>query len=122
MMARKRLSLEHLEQVGLVSWWKERYPHLPIISIPNGGKRSISEAKRIRAEGGTAGANDLVCALPYGKTLWIEMKKIKGGKISKEQAEFHAQLESLGHKVIVGYGAEDASRKVLDHFKKMGYE
>lgn len=49
-------------------------------------------------------------------TLWIEMKREDGGVVSPEQIRIHHYLERIGHTVIVGWGATDASRKVLERF------
>ena len=81
-----------------------------IFSIPNGGRRAISVAKRLKAEGLTPGIPDLYC--PRLK-LWVEMKRTKGGKLSPEQEKMIDYLLRIGDNVIVGYGAEDASRKIL---------
>ena len=46
--------------------------------------------------------------------LWIEMKREDGGVVSPEQIRIHHYLVRIGHTVIVGWGAEDASRKILE--------
>ncbi len=43
---------------------------------------------------------DLVIALPFGRTLWIEAKA-KGGRLTKEQELEVLKLLALGHKVHV---------------------
>jgi len=50
-------------------------------------------------------------------SMWIEMKRQKGGRLSSEQEEMINYLESIGHRVIVGYGAMDASEKLLSFLK-----
>jgi hypothetical protein len=42
---------EHSEQVGFVNWFNVQYPRVLIFAIPNGEKRSITVAKRLKAEG-----------------------------------------------------------------------
>jgi hypothetical protein len=42
------------------------------------------------------------------------MKRRKGGTISPEQKDIHAQMTALGHTVIVVYGAKDAYGQILD--------
>ena len=39
-------TLEHGEQVAFVDWFRATFPSILIYAIPNGGKRSITEAKR----------------------------------------------------------------------------
>lgn len=108
---------EEREQTGFVSWFRRKFPDLLIFSIPNGEKRNISVAKRIKASGGVSGIPDLCICLPGGLIIWIEMKRIKGGVLSENQKKIHAILWSLGHEVIVGNGAVDASAKLLAKLK-----
>lgn len=102
---------EHAEQVGFVQWFRARFPRVLIFAIPNGEKRSISVAKRLKAEGVVRGVPDLF--IPEWR-LWVEMKRSKGGRLSPEQKEMITYLEIIGHKTIVGNGAEDASKQVLE--------
>jgi len=110
---------EHQEQVGFYEWWKLRFPSVLLISIPNGGKRAISVAKRLKAEGLTPGVPDLFCP-KYN--LWVEMKRTKGGKLSDEQEKIIKYLKLIGHSVIVGKGATDASRQVLNFLKEREHQ
>jgi hypothetical protein len=56
--------------------------------------------------------------LPNGKIVFMEMKKQKGGKLSYYQANFIKKCESLGHIALIGYGASDASEKILKELSK----
>jgi len=102
------------EQVGFVNWFRARFPGVRIFAIPNGGHRAISTAKRLKAEGVLPGVPDL--QVPAWR-LWIEMKREKGGKLSEDQVEMIGYLEGIGNKVIVGKGAQDASRQVIEWIK-----
>lgn len=102
---------EHLEQSGLVTWFRGKFPGVLIFAIPNGGHRSITEAKRLKDEGVTPGVPDLYVP---SWSLWIEMKRVQGGRLSREQKDMIEYLQSIGHTVIVGKGATDASRQVLE--------
>lgn len=104
------LPSEHDEQVGFVQWFRARWPRVVIFAIPNGGKRDIKTAKRLSREGVTPGVPDLYIPA-WG--IWIEMKRQKGGRISPDQGAIIQYLEQIGHTVIVGYGALDASDKLL---------
>lgn len=108
-------SSEHNEQVGFVTWFYLKFPEILLFAIPNGEYRNISVAKKLKQEGVVPGVPDLF--IPEWK-LWIEMKQMKGGVVSKEQERIHTYLRGIGHTVIIGYGAEDASRKVLGMIKK----
>jgi hypothetical protein len=103
-------STESMEQIGFVRWFRSRFPGVLIFHIPNGGARHIVTGKKLKDEGVVAGVPDLFIPL---WSCWIEMKKKDGGILSFEQKHIHKYLEGIGHKVIVGYGAEDASRKLL---------
>lgn len=103
---------EHQEQIAFIGWWNDNINHL-IFAIPNGEKRAISVAKRLKLEGVTIGVPDLFCP---AMSLWVEMKKEKGGNVSDKQKEMIMYLESIGHTVIVGYGAKDAIKKLLSIF------
>ena len=78
--------------------------------MPNGGVRSASAGASLKAEGVTAGVPDLFVP---AWALWVEMKRTQGGTVSPAQKDWIAYLEGIGHKVIVGYGFEDAKAKIL---------
>lgn len=104
------LPSEHDEQAGFVQWFRAKWPRVMIFAIPNGGKRDIKTAKRLHREGVTPGIPDLYIPA-WG--IWIEMKRQKGGRTSPDQDAMIQYLEEIGHTVIVGYGAMDASDKLL---------
>lgn len=104
------LPSEHDEQAGFIQWFRAKWPRVVIFAIPNGGKRSIVTAKRLRREGVTPGVPDLYIPA-WG--IWIEMKRQKGGRTSPDQDSMIEYLEQIGHTVVVGYGAMDASDKLL---------
>ena len=106
---------EHSEQVGFVNWFRAKYPDTLIFAIPNGEKRSISVATRLKAEGVTRGIPDLY--IP-SCNLWVEMKRATGGRLSPDQKKVIEYLRSVGHTVIVGKGASDASKQVLEFLEK----
>jgi len=105
---------EHSEQVGFINWFRVQYPRVLIFAIPNGEKRSISVAKRLKAEGVVRGIPDLY--IPEWN-VWVEMKRVTGGRLSPDQKGIITYLENIGHKVIVGKGAGDASKQVLEYLK-----
>ena len=107
-MIEKQIS-EHLHQVRLVSWFRQTYKNVRILSIPNGGARSAITGAKMKAEGQSPGALDLF--IPDW-LLWIELKTITG-VLSPAQKDWISYLEGIGHKVIVGYGFEDAKAKIL---------
>jgi hypothetical protein len=125
MMYRKKAAMrstvsllsEHDEQAGFVQWFRAKWPRVLIFAIPNGGKRNISTAKKLKAEGVVPGVPDLFIPA-WG--IWIEMKRQKGGRTSSDQDDMISYLENVGHRVIVGYGATDASDKLLSLLNMSG--
>lgn len=110
MIAMKSLPSEHNEQAGFVQWFRAKWPRVVIFAIPNGGKRNIMTAKKLQREGVTPGIPDLYIPA-WG--IWIEMKRQKGSRLSDDQKNMIKYLDEIGHTVIVGYGAMDASGKLL---------
>ena len=90
-----------------------------IFAIPNGEKRAITVAKRLKAEGVVRGIPDLF--IPQWN-LWVEMKRISGGRLSPEQKGMIQYLEGVGHKVIVAKGAADASKQILEQMQEIKNE
>lgn len=111
---------EHQEQVFLFEWVfynKSKYPELNIIyAIPNGGKRNIGTARKLKAEGVKSGIPDI--HLPVARNnyigLWIEMKFAKN-KLTENQKKVICQLENNGHKVVVCYGWFEASQRIEEY-------
>ena len=103
---------ESQEQQAVVEWalWKG----LPLLAIPNGGKRSAATAARLKAEGVRPGVPDLL--LPMARRgfhgLFIEMKRTKGGRVSDAQREWLHLLDAEGYRAIVCYGAGEAIREI----------
>jgi len=102
---------EHLQQVRLVSWFRRTYPGVRVFAIPNGGHRGASQGAALKAEGVSPGVPDL-CIPAWN--LWVELKRETGGVVSPVQRDWIAYLESIGHRVIVGHGFENAKRQILD--------
>jgi hypothetical protein len=100
---------EDQEQMLFVQWFRRQYPTIRIFSIPNGGARHPAVAAKLKATGTSAGVPDLF--IPAWST-WVEMKRAKGGRLSEVQKDWIAYLESIGHKVLVGHGFDDAMAKV----------
>lgn len=108
---------EDTEQMGVVDWanWNtNRFPELKLLfHIPNGGKRSATEAARFKAMGVKAGVPDLCLPVPMNgyAGLYIEMKYGKN-KTTDAQKEWIADLKAQGYKVTVCYGGEEATREL----------
>lgn len=109
---------EEEEQVTLFNWAKmqeKKYPELALMfHIPNGGLRSKSEAARFKRAGVKSGVPDifLPCAKRGKHGLFIEMKKLTGGRTSKEQKEWIEALNKAGYAAFVCNGWPSAARMI----------
>ena len=108
-MELERIPTEHQEQCLFVQWFRRTYPGVRIFAIPNGGGRSKTTAGKLKAEGVSPGVPDLFVP---AWALWIEMKRQRGGSVSFEQKDWHAYLVSIGHKVLIAKGFDDAVEKL----------
>ena len=115
---------EDAEQMALFRWAElqaGKYPELRMLfHIPNGGSRGKAEAGRFRAMGVKAGVPDL--CLPIAKAgyhgLYIEMKRTKGGRVSREQTGWLDDLRKRGYVAAVCKGWEDAARVIEWYIKQ----
>lgn len=112
---KNKTSSEHSEQTGFINWFRYKYPDVLCFAIPNGGFRSIHTAKILKEEGVVPGVPDLF--IPEWK-IFIEMKRTKGGNVSKEQKAMIEYLNRIGYTAFVANGATEASRKILDFVKE----
>lgn len=114
---------EDTEQAHIFAWaaWASgKYPELDLMHhIPNGGKRSKSEAARFKAQGVKAGVPDifLPCARGGYHGLYIELKRTKGGKLSAVQKEWIDALRGQDYKVIVCYGFDEAREVIINYLE-----
>jgi hypothetical protein len=113
-MTDDRLPTEHEEQREFVCWFRQTYRGVRIFAIPNGGLRGRAAAAKLKAEGVSAGVPDL-CIPEW--SLWVEMKRQKGGVVSADQKDWINYLSSIGHVCIVAKGFEAARDAVIkfDH-------
>lgn len=113
----RMIPTEDEEQIWLFSWAElnmGRFPELKLMHhIPNGGKRSKSEASRFKAMGVKAGVSDIFLPVSRGgyHGLYIELKA-KDGRPTKEQKDFIAAVEQEGYLAVVAYGGEEASKTI----------
>ena len=92
-------------QIRCVSWFRYQYPQYVIMSTPNGGVRSKTEAAIMKAEGMLAGASDLTI-FADGRVLFVEMKTDKGRQ-SSAQKDFQRKVEGLGFRYVICRSLED---------------
>jgi hypothetical protein len=81
-----------------------RVPGVFAFAIGNGGKRSLTEASRFKAQGVTAGVPDL-CIVIEGRAHFLELKAAKG-RVRPEQRVVMRQLEEAGATCAVANSIE----------------
>ncbi len=119
-----RAGSEHAEQVALFKWaavYTSRCAELALLlAVPNGGKRDIATAKRLKAEGVKAGVPDVL--LPIARMgyhgFWIELK-FGDNTTSVAQDVWLTALSAEGYLVDVSYGWEEAAHKITRY---LGHE
>lgn len=115
-------STESQEQIALFQWVNlnlHKYPLLELLyHIPNGGKRDIGTAKKLKAEGVKAGVPDLCLPVARGgyNGLYIELKAGKN-KPTALQCEWIEGLSKQGYCVAVCWGWEDCIKVIVDYLK-----
>ena len=99
---------EHRIQCSCIQWFRYEYPDMPLFAVPNGGKRDVITATRLKEEGAMAGVSDMILLKRSGKynALCIEMKTSKG-KQSQNQKIFQNMVEKYGCKYVICRSLDD---------------
>ena len=112
----RHLSSETAEQEALIEYCDVR--HIPIVHIPNEGKRSVSYAAQMKRAGLRKGFPDLFVPLAregyHG--LFIELKYGRG-KTSPDQEEWLEFLNANSYRAVVCRGFEEAAREICRYAK-----
>ena len=106
----------HKLQTGCVNWYRSQFRNKLLFSIPNGGQRSKTTGKKLKAEGVTAGVPDLFLAVGNHNYhgLFIEMKY--GNNICSEiQSDIHIILKQSRYKVEVCYTLDSFMQIICDY-------
>lgn len=119
----KLLPTEEEEQILLFSWAKlqaNTYPELSLLyHIPNEGKRSIQAGARLKTVGLSGGVPDI--CLPVARSgynsLYIELKRQKGGKLSENQRLWLEKLNKAGNLAVRCDGFDEAKAVILRYLK-----
>lgn len=117
----KSAASEHDLQVQCVNWFRIMYPDYArlLFAIPNGGYRTPTTARYMKAEGVQSGVPDMFLAVPKGKThgLWIEMKNGKAGRVSDKQTEMMQLLWDQGYDCRIARSMDDFMQIVTEYLK-----
>lgn len=112
---------ESREQKTLFEWAKlmeGRWPELGLLyHIPNEGKRSRTTGARMRAEGLRSGVPDICLPVARGghHGLYIELKRVKNSRVTKEQLEWISALVAQGYVAAVCRGCDEAITLITDY-------
>lgn len=113
--------VEHQEQVALFRWaalQENKHPELKLLfAIPNGGKRDIRIAQKLKAEGVKAGVPDICLPVPRKgfSSLFIELKQPKGTNGSDNQKLWLEMLNQAGAKATLCKGWDNARETILEY-------
>lgn len=118
--------MKHIEsayQKQVIEWskWAYKTGNYPLLCLLhcslNGVKLSKTQAAQAKAQGMLSGVPDLFLPVPrqghHG--LFIEMKSDKG-RVSDNQKWFLEQVASIGYKVAVCYGVNEAIKTIEDYY------
>ena len=115
-LERTALYSEHQLQVALCKYLSvAAAPELHWFAIPNGERRSIGVAVRLKKQGVRRGSPDLCIMLENGRVAWLELK-IKGGQLSPDQKLFRDKARSLGH----AWGMAKTMDEAIDFLASVG--
>lgn len=111
--------MKHLEddsQKALFQW-AANIPKLRwMYACPNGGRRNVREATRLKQQGVKSGVWDIFLPLTNKDYagLYIEMKAGKN-KLTKNQSEFGEYAESQLYKTVICYSWMEAKQVITDY-------
>lgn len=111
---------EHDLQSSVFHWVEMNKARLPELAnyfaIPNGGKRPIRTAIKMKKEGQQKGVPDTFLAIPslYHHGLFIEHKWGKG-VLSEEQKTWKSKLQNYGYLYLVSRSPEE-SQNILTSY------
>jgi hypothetical protein len=111
---------EHQLQSSIFKYIELAYPKLRpfIFAIPNGGQRNIGVARKLKAEGATAGVWDIFVSLPNLEShgLYIECKVGKND-LTLTQINFRNNVEPAGYKFCICRSLDDFKKIIDDYFR-----
>lgn len=117
------MGTESEEQMCIFRWaehMEQEKPELKLLyHVPNGGKRDIKTAKRLKVEGVKAGVPDIVLPVARGgyHGLYIELKVGKN-KPTHEQKEWLKRLEIEGYYTTWCIGSKQAI-EIIENYLHM---
>lgn len=112
--------LEEDMQATLMEWFAWQYPaYDPLFwHTPNGGKRHIGVAVKLKRQGVKPGVPDNFLAVPRGAYhgFFLELKSDKG-KLSEKQSVKIDLLKAQGYAVAIEWTIEGAQKSINNYLK-----
>lgn len=112
-----RLEAEEQEQLfEMAAYHEHQYPELKLLhAIPNGGSRHPVEAANLKKQGVKAGVPDIHLPVPRSgyASLYIELKRERGGRASEEQISWINALNNAGNAAMICEGCDIAWKVIL---------
>jgi len=112
---------EYVEQAAIFSRaqvYCKKYPELKFLNGSlNGVRLTIGQAVKCKKIGMRKGYPDIFLPVRRGlcSGLFIELKRVRGGQISKEQRAWRKFLISQGYQHYFCKGADEAWRVILEY-------
>lgn len=116
---------EAQEQRTLFEWAshaQRKHPELALMfHIPNEGKREQRTGYILRQLGLKKGVPDVFLPVARGGKhgLFIEMKRLKGGRLTEEQTEWRDKLREQGYAAEVCFGWENAANVIRKYLEEI---
>lgn len=109
-------SYEYVEQEVFVNWMRAN--GVKFYAVGNGGKRNAAEAAHMKRCGIVAGVPDICIPEPANgfHSLYVELKRKDGGRLSAAQKEWLEWLNENGFKAVVCRGSDEAKEAVKEYF------
>lgn len=104
------------EQEAIIEYcaWK----HIPVVHIPNEGKRSAAYAAQMKRMGLAKGFPDLFIPVAVSgfHGLFIELKRDRKARATDTQKAWLEYLNKAGYRATVCHGSEEAMREIENYF------
>ncbi len=109
-------------QQAVIEWcglqqYKGRPLAYYVAHVPNGGNMSARAGNKLKKEGVQKGYPDLLMDIPKGgyHGLRLELKRLNGGVVSKEQKERISVLLEEGYQALVVRGYDETVKAIQEY-------
>lgn len=121
---KKSLCPSEAQEAYALKQWADTHPicRKHLIHIPNGGSRNPREALNLKRQGVKPGVSDYFLAYPIGgyHGLWLELKRrpLILSRVSAEQKDWLALMNSAGYSAEVAWGWENARMIIKSYLEE----